>query len=144
VGGDVPVESETLLVTDFVNLQIKSTQSFRCAYRNIRCIYVFIEMSNIIYISTYIYTVAQKKIIPDCRCKPICNLTSRRAETSMFLLPRTAYSVPHLLGRLVRVSAGTKVFNNTPPNSWPCPFPSVQKLAGGPDPPTPDSTPPGL
>jgi hypothetical protein len=32
MGGDVPVDSETLLVTDFMNLKIKSTQFFqRCS-----------------------------------------------------------------------------------------------------------------
>jgi hypothetical protein len=33
VGGDVPVDSETLLVTDFVNLKIRLTQSFRGAHK---------------------------------------------------------------------------------------------------------------
>jgi hypothetical protein len=45
VRGDVLVDSETLLVTDFVNLKIKSTQSFRCAYRGRVCIRVLIEVS---------------------------------------------------------------------------------------------------
>jgi hypothetical protein len=38
VGDDVPVDSETLLVTDFVNLKIKSAQSFRGAHRDRVCI----------------------------------------------------------------------------------------------------------
>jgi hypothetical protein len=32
VGGDVPINSETLLVIDFVNLKIKSAQSFGGAH----------------------------------------------------------------------------------------------------------------
>jgi hypothetical protein len=42
VGGDVPVDSETLLVTDFINLKIKPTQSFGGAYRGRVCVRVFI------------------------------------------------------------------------------------------------------
>jgi hypothetical protein len=41
VRDDVIVDSETLLVTDFVNL-IKPAQSFKCAYRDKMCIRVFI------------------------------------------------------------------------------------------------------
>jgi hypothetical protein len=32
-----PIDSEVLLVIDFVNLKIKSTQSFRCALIGVRC-----------------------------------------------------------------------------------------------------------
>jgi hypothetical protein len=42
VGGDVSVDSETLLVTDFVNLNIKSVQSFRGAHRGRVYMHVFI------------------------------------------------------------------------------------------------------
>jgi hypothetical protein len=45
VEGDVPVDSEALLVTDFVNLKIKPTQSFRCVYRGRVCVRVFIGVS---------------------------------------------------------------------------------------------------
>jgi hypothetical protein len=45
VRGDVPVESETLLVTDFINIKIKPAQSFRGAHRDKVCVRVFIEMS---------------------------------------------------------------------------------------------------
>jgi hypothetical protein len=37
VRGDVPIDSKTLLVTDFVNLKIKSAQSFRCDYKSKVC-----------------------------------------------------------------------------------------------------------
>jgi hypothetical protein len=42
VGGDVPVDSETLLMTDFLNLKIKSTHSFRGAHRGRVRVRVFI------------------------------------------------------------------------------------------------------
>jgi hypothetical protein len=41
VGDDVPVDSETLLVTDFVNLKIKSVQSFKDAHKNMMCVRVY-------------------------------------------------------------------------------------------------------
>jgi hypothetical protein len=56
VGGDVPDDSETLLVTDFVNLKIKSAQSFRSAHMGRMCIYVFIEVSAYICISICVCT----------------------------------------------------------------------------------------
>jgi hypothetical protein len=37
VGGDVPVDSDALLVTDFVNLKIKPTQSFEVAHKDMMC-----------------------------------------------------------------------------------------------------------
>jgi hypothetical protein len=40
VGGDVPVDSETLLVIDFVNLKIKSTQYFGVAHKVRGCVYL--------------------------------------------------------------------------------------------------------
>jgi hypothetical protein len=45
VGDDVPIDTETLLVTDFVNLKIKPAQSFRCFYRGRVSIRVFIGVS---------------------------------------------------------------------------------------------------
>jgi hypothetical protein len=46
VGDDVPVDSETLLVTDFMNLKIKSAQSFRGVHRGRVCVHVFIGMND--------------------------------------------------------------------------------------------------
>jgi hypothetical protein len=43
VRDDVPIDSDVLLMTDFVNLNIKLAQSFICVYRGSMC--VFIEMS---------------------------------------------------------------------------------------------------
>jgi hypothetical protein len=57
VGGDVPVDNEALLVTDFVNIKIKPTQSFECAHRGTMCVYVFIGMRASMCMSICIYTV---------------------------------------------------------------------------------------
>jgi hypothetical protein len=46
----VSVDSETLLVIDFVNFKIKSAQSFEGAHKDRVCIHVFIEVSTHIYI----------------------------------------------------------------------------------------------
>jgi hypothetical protein len=63
VGGDVPVDSESLLVTDFMNLKIKSALSFKCAHKDRIYMRVFIWISVHTYISIYIYTVFLKKIL---------------------------------------------------------------------------------
>jgi hypothetical protein len=64
VGCDVPIDSETLLLSDFINLKIKLTQSFRCVQRDRVCVRVFIEVSDHMYMSIYIYTVFIKKSLP--------------------------------------------------------------------------------
>jgi hypothetical protein len=51
VGDDVSIDNETLLVTDFINLKIKLTRSFRDAHMNRICVHVFIEMSAHTYIN---------------------------------------------------------------------------------------------
>jgi hypothetical protein len=58
VRGDVPVDSEMFLVTDFVNLKIKSAQSFRDAHRDRMCVHVFSAHT---HINIYIYTIFLKK-----------------------------------------------------------------------------------
>jgi hypothetical protein len=62
VGDDVPVDSETHLVTDFVNLKIKSAQFFECAHRGRVCVRVFIEVSARMCMSICVCTVFLKKI----------------------------------------------------------------------------------
>jgi hypothetical protein len=61
VGGDVSVDSETLLVNDFVNLKIKSAQSIRCAHRGRVCVRVFLEVSAHTCMSIYVYITFLKK-----------------------------------------------------------------------------------
>jgi hypothetical protein len=59
--GDLPIDSEALLMTDFVNLKIKSAQSFRDAHRDRMCVHVFIGVSTHMCMSTYVCTVFLKK-----------------------------------------------------------------------------------
>jgi hypothetical protein len=63
VRGNVPVDSDALLVTDFVNLKIKSVQSFRCAHRGKIYVHMLIGVSAHMYMSIYIYTVFLKEMI---------------------------------------------------------------------------------
>jgi hypothetical protein len=58
VGDNVLVDNEAL--TDFVNLKIKSTQSFECVYR-VR-VYIFIGVSAHTCMIIYVCTVFLKKI----------------------------------------------------------------------------------
>jgi hypothetical protein len=61
VGGDVIVDRETFLMTDFMNLKINLTQFFRGAHRSRICVHVFIRLSANTYITICIYTVFLKK-----------------------------------------------------------------------------------
>jgi hypothetical protein len=54
VGCDVPVDSEVLLITDFMNLKINPVQSFGCAHNSRLCMRVFIGMSTYTYMSIYL------------------------------------------------------------------------------------------
>jgi hypothetical protein len=55
MGTDVPVDSESLLMTDFINLKIKPTQSFRGNNMGRTYVYIFIEVNAHIYVYIYIY-----------------------------------------------------------------------------------------
>jgi hypothetical protein len=68
VGGNIPVDSETLLVTDFVNLKIKPAQSFRGAHKDRVCVHVFIEVSTRTCMSIYICNVFLKKSSSKLSC----------------------------------------------------------------------------
>jgi hypothetical protein len=54
------VNSEAFLMTDFVNLKIKSTQSFRDTHRDRYDAYI--HRSIYIYINIYIYVVLKKRM----------------------------------------------------------------------------------
>jgi hypothetical protein len=56
----VSIDSEILLVTDFMNIKIKSIQSFRGAHRDRVYVHVFIGVNAHTYISIYVYTVFLK------------------------------------------------------------------------------------
>jgi hypothetical protein len=62
VRGDVPVNSEIFLVTDFISFKIKPIQSFKYDHKDRMCIYIFIRVSNHMYINIYIYTVLKKEV----------------------------------------------------------------------------------
>jgi hypothetical protein len=62
VKGDVLVDNEMLLVTDFVNLKIKSAQSFRYTHKNRVYVRMFIGVSVHTYMRIYVCTVFLKKI----------------------------------------------------------------------------------
>jgi hypothetical protein len=61
LGGDVLVDSETLLVIDFMNLNIKPTQSFGGVHRGRAYVRVFIGVSVYTSMSIYVCTVFLKK-----------------------------------------------------------------------------------
>jgi hypothetical protein len=65
VGGNVPVDNEALLVTDFMNLKIKSAQFFRCAYRGRMCMRMFIGVGAHMCMSICVCTVFLKKDLTD-------------------------------------------------------------------------------
>jgi hypothetical protein len=57
VEDDVLIDNDVLSVTDFMNLKIKSTQSFRGAHISKVYVHIFIWMSAHTYININIYTV---------------------------------------------------------------------------------------
>jgi hypothetical protein len=63
VGGAVPIESEALLLTDFLNVKIKPVQCFGCTHRVRMYVHVFIGVSAHTYISICVYTVFLKQNI---------------------------------------------------------------------------------
>jgi hypothetical protein len=77
VGGDVPVDSEALLVTDFINLKIKSVQSFEGAHKGRMYMHVFIWVSVHMCMSIYVCTVfLKKKLIYDIKDDLVPSLPS--------------------------------------------------------------------
>jgi hypothetical protein len=68
VGGDIPVDGDALLVTDFVNLKIKTAQSFKCTHRGRMCVCVHISEWSYIYEYLYLYIFSKKnKNVPDIK-----------------------------------------------------------------------------
>jgi hypothetical protein len=61
VGDDVPVDRETLLVTDFMKLKIKPTQYFRGAHRGRVCVSMFIELNARMYEYLCLYCIFKKR-----------------------------------------------------------------------------------
>jgi hypothetical protein len=67
VGGDVSVDNETFLVTNFVNLKIKLTQSFKDAHKDKICVCVFIGVSTHMLMSIYVCSVFLNKKMREAR-----------------------------------------------------------------------------
>jgi hypothetical protein len=61
VGDDVPVDSETLLMTNFMNLKIKPAQSFGGTHKGRMCIHMFIGVGAHMCMRICICTVFLKK-----------------------------------------------------------------------------------
>jgi hypothetical protein len=61
VGGDVPINSDSLLMTDFVNLKIKPTQSFRVVHKGRVYVRIFIWVSTHTCMSICVCTVFLKR-----------------------------------------------------------------------------------
>jgi hypothetical protein len=61
VEDDVLVDSDALLMTDFVNLKIKLIQYFGCAHRDRMCVRIFIGVIAYPCINIFICTVFLKK-----------------------------------------------------------------------------------
>jgi hypothetical protein len=59
VRGDIRVDSDVHLVTDFLNLKIKSTQSFGCVHRGRVCVCVYRGGSSYVYIYLHHILVGQ-------------------------------------------------------------------------------------
>jgi hypothetical protein len=72
VGDDIPIDSEALLIIDFMNLKIKSAQSFRCAHRGKLCVHMFIGVSAHTCMSIYVYTVFLKKNLHISEKSSVC------------------------------------------------------------------------
>jgi hypothetical protein len=61
VGCDISVNNEVILVTDFINLNIKPDQSFKDVHRDIVCVHLFIRMSAHIYKYLRLSRVSKEK-----------------------------------------------------------------------------------
>jgi hypothetical protein len=55
VGGDILIDNETLLVINFINLKIKSTQSFRGIHKDIVCVCVHRDDCTYVYEYLHFY-----------------------------------------------------------------------------------------
>jgi hypothetical protein len=91
VGGDILIDSETLLLTDFMNLKIKPTQSFKGAHRDNMCICVFICVSGHTCINSCIYTMFLKNtFLPSLPLTRIMELVSTHENFVIMVRPSVA------------------------------------------------------
>jgi hypothetical protein len=85
VEDDIPVDSETLLVVDFMNLKIKPVQSFRDAHRGRMYVYVYRSECSYMYKYLYLYCVSKKNLHCTTMVFPIQDPTCNRF-TCVFLI----------------------------------------------------------
>jgi hypothetical protein len=97
VGGDIPIDNEVLLMTDFMNLKIKSVQSFGCAHRS--SLYVYIHMDECSYIYEYLRLCCVSKImLGTCGCA----ISALWESQTNILVQRCDLSFYYIVGRKVR------------------------------------------
>jgi hypothetical protein len=107
VGDDVPVDSDALLVTDFVNLNIKSAQSFGCAHKGRVCVRMFIGVSAHTCMSICVCTVFLKKPNLELSSRDqIMNLLqeghTRFANSTVLNQTRQIYNIFFLRGKKIK------------------------------------------
>jgi hypothetical protein len=83
--GDIFIDSETLLMIDFINLKIKSTQSFKYTHKNKMYIYIFIK--NYSYIYKYLHRATNTRFedlafLARTAHFPVAKLSFCRASTN--------------------------------------------------------------
>jgi hypothetical protein len=132
VEGNILIDSETLFVTDFVNLKIKSAQSFRSANNNRMCVHIFIEIDcSYIYKYLYLYCVFKKKcymLLPDAQ--DYCALKVEIESASISFSPGTMHLFVHLNSKCCDSSRGKKE-NKPPSKSTANTPPTGRVMAGG-------------
>jgi hypothetical protein len=104
VRDDVPVDSEALLIIDFVNLKIKPTQSFGGAHKGRVCMHMFIGVSAHTCMSIYVCTVFLKKPNLELSARDqIMNLLqeghTRFANSTVLNQTRQIYNIFFLRGK---------------------------------------------
>jgi hypothetical protein len=85
VGDNISVESETLLVTNFINLKIKPAQSFGDPHRGRMYVRVFIGMIAYTCMSICVCTMFLKKSILQLNY-PICSKLFRSVTSNYFAM----------------------------------------------------------
>jgi hypothetical protein len=61
MGGNVSIDSDVLLVTDFVNLKIKLAQSFRGTHRGSVCVCGYSSECSYVYEYLCLYCIFKKR-----------------------------------------------------------------------------------
>jgi hypothetical protein len=102
MGGGVPVDSETLLMIDFVNLKIKSAQFFRGAHIGSVCMSVYRGKCSYVYEYLRLYCVSKKRCVKSSRGKMNNPYKTKNrffhTNSNKFIIGprRSASSIPHL------------------------------------------------